>query len=196
MVDILLSSESIDVIGGAPRTEVDIDLGAVGDRGSNIFVGAGSPNLPTAVLPQNPKTYDMYINLSPTDEEYLFLYQYLNFGGTFTWVRLLRLIPNTFLENKLLNFVDGIATYNVPVITVIPLASVGVYQPTNFNIQHRVITTNPAASSTSIASQFVTTEDGQLVLPVTISAVEIDPSTGVWSKVSGEKFVHLVMTVI
>jgi hypothetical protein len=196
MVDVLLSSDNIDVLGGSPRVEVDVDLGSVGQRGSNIFVGAGNPNLPTVILPESPKTYDMYINLAPNDAEYLFLFQYLNYGGTFTWVRLLRLIPNTFLENKTLDFVDGIATYNVPVITVIPLASVGVYQPTNFNIQHRVININPVASATTIASQFITTEDDQLVLPVTVSAVEIDPETGVWSKVTGERSVHFVMTII
>jgi hypothetical protein len=196
MVDVLLSEESIDVIGGAPRVNVDINFGASGDRGSNIFVGAGNPNLPTALIPRTPQNYDMYINLAPNDSEYLFLYQYLNFGGTLSWVRLLRLVPNTFLENKLLNFVDGKAVYNVPVATVIPLASVGIYQPSNFNIQHRVTDSVPLATSTSVSSQFQLTEDGELVLPVTISAVGINPETGEWSNLSGPKVVNLLMTVI
>jgi hypothetical protein len=196
MVDVLLFSDSIDVIGGPQRVDVDIDIGSVGQRGSNIFVGSGNPNLPTAVLPEEPKTYDMYINLSPNDVEYLFLYQYLNYDGNLTWVRLLRLIPNTFLENKLINFVDGAAVYNVPVITVIPLASVGLYEPENFNIQHRVINDRPVASATSVAGAFEIDDNDQLVLPITITAVEIDPQTGAWTPVSGERFVHLIMTVI
>ena len=196
MVDVLVSSESIDVIGGAPRVNVDVNLGSTGERGSNIFVGAGNPNLPTAIIPRTPQTYDMYINLSPNDPEYLFLYQYLNYGGTFSWVRLLRLIPNTFLENRQLNFIDGQAIYNIPVATVIPLASVGVYQPANFNIQHRILDTSPVASSTSVASQFELTDDGQLILSVTVHAVSVNPSTMVWSKLNGQKTVSFVLTVI
>jgi hypothetical protein len=196
MVDILLSSDRIDVLGGAVRSDVNIEVGPRGERGSNIFVGPGNPNLPTAVLPQTPKAYDMYINLAPDDVEYLFLYQFLNYGGSFTWVRLLRLIPSTFLENKELEFENGIAEYNVPVSIVIPLASVGAYGPLNFNIQHEIVNENPIASAVQVAEEFVIDENDSLVLPITIRASELDLQTNNWQSLSGTKIAHLVMTVI
>jgi len=196
VVDILLSSDNVDVIGGASRTDVDIEIGPVGDRGSNIFVGPGNPNLPTAVLPQAPKTYDMYINLSPDDIEYLFLYQYLNYDGSLTWVRLLRLIPSTLLENKELEFNNGKAIYNIPVSLVIPLASVGIYGPSNFNIQCQIVNENPVAAAIDVGEDFFVDEDGLLVLTITISASELDLASNTWSNLSGNKIAHLVMTVI
>jgi hypothetical protein len=199
MVDVLLSSENIDVLGGSPRVDVNLNFGRIGERGSYIFVGSGNPNLPTAVIPQTPKNFDMYINLAPDDDEYLFLYQYLNQSGTFLWVRLLRLVPNTFLQNfgddpGETNFVDGEMIYNLPITTVIPLATVGVYQASNFNIQHSIIYNQPVASSIIVGD--IAFINDTLILPVTVKAVTLDPSTGVWSNLDGPAVVHFLTTVV
>jgi hypothetical protein len=199
MVDVLLSSESIDVLGGSPRVDVNLNFGRIGERGSYIFVGSGNPNLPTAVIPQIPKNFDMYINLAPDDDEYLFLYQYLNQSGTFLWVRLLRLVPNTFLQNfgddpGETNFVDGEMIYNLPVTTVIPLATVGVYQASNFNIQHSIIYNQPVASSIVVGD--IAFINNTLILPVRVKAVTLNPTTGVWSNHSGPAVVHFLTTEV
>jgi hypothetical protein len=199
MVDILLSSESIDVLGGSPRVNVNLDFGSVGERGSFIFAGSGNPNLATAVIPQTPKVFDLYINLAPDDDEYLFLYQFLNQDGRFLWVRLLRLVPNTYLQNygddpEETNFVDGEMTYNLPVATVIPLSTVGVYQKSNFNIQHTIIYDKPVASS--IIVDDITFINNTLILPVTVKAVTFDPATAEWSNLEGPAIVHFLTTVV
>jgi hypothetical protein len=199
MVDILLSSENIDVLGGSPRVNVNLDFGRIGERGSFIFVGSGNPNLPTAVIPQIAKNFDLYINLAPDDDEYLFLYQYLNQDGKFLWVRILRLIPNTFLQNfgddpGETNFVNGEMIYNLPITTVIPLASVGVYQASNFNIQHTIVYSQPCASSIIIGN--ISFIDNTLVLPVTVKAVTFDPLTQEWSNLEGPAVVHFLTTVV
>ena len=41
MVDVLVSADQIDVIGGRPRADVTLSSGSKGDRGSYILVGAG-----------------------------------------------------------------------------------------------------------------------------------------------------------
>jgi hypothetical protein len=199
MVDVLLSSESIDVLGGSPRVDVNLNFGRIGERGSNIFVGSGNPNLPTAVIPQIPKNFDMYINLAPDDDEYLFLYQYLNQSGTFLWVRLLRLVPNTFLQNfgddpGETNFVNGEMIYNLPIVTVIPLATVGVYQASNFNIQHSIIYNQPVASSIVVGE--IAPIGNELILPVRVKAATLNPTTGVWSALNGPAVVHFLTTVV
>jgi hypothetical protein len=199
MVDILLSSENIDVLGGSPRVDVNLSFGKIGERGSLIFVGSGNPNLPRAVIPQKPKDFDLYINLAPDDEEYLFLYQYLNQGGKFLWVRLLRLVPNTFLQNfgddpEETNFVNGEMIYNLPLSTVIPLASVGVYQKNNFNIQHSIVYSQPVASSIIVGD--IALIGDTLILPVTVKAVTFNLLTQTWSNLEGPAVVHFLTTVV
>lgn len=196
-IDVLLSSDSIDVLGASSKLDVDLSIGATGERGSNIFVGSGKPNLASVSKPLTPKTYDMFINLEPDDTEYLYLYQYLNVDGEFTWVALLRLIPNTFLENHVTTFENGSAKIYIPITSVIPLASIGIYQAENFNIQHTVISGIPVASSIFVNGIIIDPISKQLNLEITINAVKStveDPS--VWSALSGDYSVHLIVTVV
>lgn len=196
-IDVLLSSDSIDVLGASSKLDVDLSIGTIGERGTNIFVGSGNPNLPSVSKPLTPKTYDMFINLEPDDIEYLYLYQYLNVDGEFTWVALLRLIPNTFLNNYVAEFENGSAKMYIPITSIIPLASIGIYQAENFNVQHTLISSNPIASSIFVDGIIIDPISKQLKLELTINAVQStieDPST--WSKVSGQFSVHLIVTVV
>lgn len=184
MVDILLASDDIDVLGGSSRVNLDVNIGATGDRGSNIFVGSGDPNTGEATIPTDPKTYDMYINLDPNSLDYLFLYQYLNYSGTFSWVKLSRLIPNTFLENYFGDFVDGSLEYIVPAEKVIPFSSVGVYTSDNFNIQHTVMNDKPVASSVLIGPLQINEISQKYEVVITVKAVEYDSLTDTWSNLN------------
>ena len=184
MVDILLASDDIDVLGGSSRVNLDVNIGATGDRGSNIFVGSGDPNTGEATIPTDPKTYDMYINLDPNSLDYLFLYQYLNYSGTFSWVKLSRLIPNTFLENYFGDFVDGSLEYVVPAEKVIPFSSVGVYTSDNFNIQHTVMNDKPVASSVLIGPLQINEISQKYEVVITVKAVEYDSLTDTWSNLN------------
>lgn len=210
MVDVLLSSDSIDVLGGAPTVNVDVSIGLTGDRGSHIFVGPGAPSSTT--VPETPRVFDMYINLDPQSASYLFLFQFLNKNGTNQWVQLLRLVPNTFLTNYSYgSFTAGSLSIDIPVLSIIPLSSIGIYESSNFNVQHTVINSLPTASSVVVnaltfkelpvydANGNIVTENGvpqvanTLVLPLTVKAVEFTGTA--WQNVSGVKPVHLLVTV-
>lgn len=107
MVDVLLSSENLSVFGGPASIDVSVDYGAQGVRGSYIFTGNGKPTDADVDLPLTIQPYDLYINLKPSDIEYLFLYQYGSVNGVLTWSRVLRLIPNTALANIPVIFYNG-----------------------------------------------------------------------------------------
>jgi hypothetical protein len=201
MVDVLLSSDSIDVLGGTSKVNVDVSLGQQGKRGSYIFVGSGDPSAGSTVIPETPMPYDMFINLNPNEGQYLYLYQYINKDGVYVWQPLLRLIPNTFLDNygeasTDNKFIAGSMTYNLPLLNVIPLSSFGVYQPGNFNVQHTIVNDNPVASSVVIG-QFGTDTDGNMYLPVTIKAVELTQLGWVpLDSTSKSVSVHFIFTVV
>jgi hypothetical protein len=114
MVDVLLSNESISVFGGPASIDVNVDFGAPGIRGSLIFTGPGKPTDPTVNFPTAPRPQDLYINLLPSDFEYLFLYQYGSINGVLSWSKVLRLIPNTAIANIPVIFLDGIARTLTP----------------------------------------------------------------------------------
>lgn len=193
MVDVVIAPDSVDVVGGVSSVKINTTVGATGTRGSHIFVGSGNPNKPETLIPGGtPEVFDMFINLSPDDVEYLFMYQYLNQDGDFTWVRLLRLVPNTYLENESLTFVDGTAIAYVPIAKVIPLASVGVYQATNFNIQYSIAGTDAIASSVQING--IEFPNNVANLKLTFKAVKYSGSS--WSNISGSYPIHLLVTIV
>jgi hypothetical protein len=193
MVDVVIAPDSVDVVGGVSTVKINTTVGATGTRGSHIFVGSGNPNKPETLIPGGtPEVFDMFINLSPDDIEYLFMYQYLNQDGDFTWVRLLRLVPNTYLENNSATFTDGSAIVYVPIAQVIPLASVGVYQATNFNIQYSIAGTDAIASSVEING--IEFPGNVAKLKLTFKAVKYSGSS--WSNLSGSYPIHLLVTIV
>jgi hypothetical protein len=107
MVDVLLSNEDISVFGGPSQVDIDVTYGPKGDRGSFIFTGNGKPTDDEVDLPSSIQPFDLYINLNPSDIEYLFLYQYGRINGVLQWSKVLRLIPNTALANLPVLFYNG-----------------------------------------------------------------------------------------
>lgn len=197
MVDVLLSSENIDILGGIARVDTDVNIGSSGDRGSNIFVGTGNPNTGEATIPESPKTYDMFINLDPNSLDYLFLYQYLNVGGEFSWVKLSRLIPQTFLENYTGDFVDGVLKYIVPAEKVISFSSVGIYTSDNFNVQHTIVNDRPTASSIELGPLEINEDSGGYEVEITVNAAEYDSTLDSWTSLDKSNVrVDFIVSVI
>lgn len=189
MAEVLLSVDELTILGGPTSRNVDFSFGPSGDRGSRIFVGEGNPN--TVDIGQSILPFDMYINLLASDLEYLYLYQYFNVDGQLQWNRVLRLIPNTFLSTQTKTFESGKTIFFVPVVNVVPLSEVGNITEQNFNIQHTVINDKATASSITVGNLIVSSD--QLVLPVTVNAVEFNGAT--WDEVSGDKVVQLLVTI-
>lgn len=117
MVDVLLSTEDLTILGGPTSIDVNVGIGQTGTRGTYIFTGYGKPTDPGMQFVDNydgvdieVKAKDLFINLKDTDTEYLYLYQYEpKTGGGYQWVKTLRLVPNTALANAEVLFWNGAA---------------------------------------------------------------------------------------
>lgn len=193
MVDVVLNTEDLMILGGPSRVDVSVDFGPQGSRGSNIYAGLGQPNNPDTELGFTPQVLDLFINILTSDEEYMYIYQYLNVNGTRTWVKLLKLIPNLHSVNNTGNFVDGERTINIPLINIVPLVNIANLTSANFNVQYNIINNaNPISSSLSIG-ELVNVND-EITLPLTIKAIEFDGNS--WINLAGQKTVHLFITVV
>jgi hypothetical protein len=145
MSEVLLSTDDLLVIGPPTEITVDLDLGAKGQRGSQIFLDMGKPS---EVFEGTPLPYDLYFNLNPLDSEYLYVYQYVSvpvIGGT--WVQVFKIFPNELKKNYALSFIEGTATKVINVTDILPLSLVSTVESENFNITYSVENQNPVASS-------------------------------------------------
>ena len=189
-IDVLLSNDELLVVGPPSKIEVDLDLGATGQRGSRIFVGDGKPDS-TFVTDNNVLTYDLYINLEVTDNEYKNLYQYISnpvTGGE--WVKLLSLDPNQFNQNTQLVFTNGEAEQIIAVAAIAPQNLT--LEAEHFSVTYTVENQNPLA--TSIDS--ITVEEiGDLYhLVILIKAIEY--SEGSWVPLVGTRTGHFNIRVV
>jgi len=191
MAEVLLSSDELTVLGGPAEVSVDLDFGPQGDRGSLILYGLGDPSL--VELPEIPQVYDTYINLLTSDPDYLFMYQYIaGPGGSPAWAKLFKLIPNTYSENLSRTFSGGEIEINIPIAAMVPADQIGSYTAENFNVQCNVMNNNPVALAVTVGEiQFF---DSLISLPITIKAIEYVDSE--WSSLTGQKVVHLSITVV
>ena len=68
MVDVLLNTEDVVVLGPPETIDVLVDIGPQGTRGTKFIVGSGEPNPQTSsgvLLGQTLILNDMYINVAP-----------------------------------------------------------------------------------------------------------------------------------
>lgn len=192
MAEVLLSSDDLTVLGGPAEVSVDVDFGPQGDRGSIILYGLGKPN--DVTLPEIPQIYDTYINLGVSDDEYLFMYQFIaGPGGVPEWTRLTRLIPDGYSENVSRTFSSsGEVSINIPLSAIINYQMVGSYTAEDFNIQCTVLNINPVALSITVGE--LVSVSGIQSLPITVKAIEFVDAE--WQALVGLKTVHLSITVV
>ncbi len=194
MVDIVstISSINLNVLSGPSDIEIAVDYGQRGDRGSLILYGQGKPHLVT--LPSTPAVYDMYINLLPSDDEYQWVYQYISQPSGYGWKALFKLNPNTYSKNEVLSFSNGSAEIWIPIVSITGgNVSIASMSSGSFNVQHTIVAQNPIASAVYL-SDIALSPDEILALPITIKASEY--VNGEWSLLSGEKTVHVFITMV
>ncbi len=191
MVEVLLDTEDITVIGGPSVVNIQTDFGPAGPRGSLIFVGNGNPN--EISIGQIPQILDLFINLASTSPEFLFIYQYQLVDGQASWVQLTKLSPNTYNRNRLATFnSNGEASIPIPVIDIVQLIDFPLsLSPENFNIQYTILGANPVASSTQIQ---VSGSVGEQLLSINLKAIEF--VNNAWQPVVGSRTVQLFVTVL
>jgi hypothetical protein len=190
MAEIVLSNPEIAVLGGPASVNVELDFGSSGERGSRIFAGIGKP----ATAGLSPNLFDMYINYDADDDEFSFMYQYLNQDGVEQWVSVIKLIPEAYSSRPSPTFVSGEVTLNIPVHQIIPATlSGGAATPDNFAVQISFSGTNPVAYSIEYPTD-LTSSGSNIFFSPTIHASEL--SSGTWSPVVGEKEFSVSVTVV
>lgn len=171
MVDVSQASNDISLVGGPAIVNLVVDAGAQGQRGSQIFTGLGNPTDASVSLPST-QINDLFINLNPDSGDYLYLWQYNSQDGVIAWRKALRLIPNTFLANPLIKFINGqafttildpISNSYIDVLGLFfPLGSfaetgdIANMQVMDFNVQHSVISRSNITVASSLYLKEIT----------------------------------------
>ena len=150
----------------------------------------------------NPKRFDVCININPLDPGYLDLYMFRDARqsgevGT-KWYNELALTPGSFPINTQLTFTDGAAQLVLPnaplpdsLIPYVDLINAGMA-----SIQHTIISTNPIASSIKVDSTtglIIDSINKTFTLTVDLTAKKYSGST--WSNLTGINMVHFVIAV-
>lgn len=206
MVDVIVSSDNLTVLGGPERIDVDLNIGAEGTRGNTFFIGLEAPSsLTESDFITPPKIFDVYIINDPASNNYLQAYQYLNQDGILTWVPTFKITNNVAAFNKVLTFNSGQASLQVD------LAEVGLDAITfdsfvnsfaSFNVQVTIsnvevseapeglIDNNPVAFSFNVGDAYFDNTGGgdpgeyPMKLPLDFVAAEL--SAGSWQNLDGK----------
>lgn len=194
MAEVLLSTDELAVLGGPAQISLDVDFGPEGERGSLTFVGQGKPeevfSLPAGV--ESLKVFDTYINAAQSDDEYQVLYQYIpTEGGALNWEKIFKLSPVSYSYNQTITFTAGESeNIEINLSSFLPPNLLAIYEAADFNVQVNILNSNPVSYSLSIDEIPV---GETLVLPLTINAIEY--ASGSWQSLSGEKTVHIFITL-
>jgi len=192
MVDVLLNTENVVVLGPPEQIDVLIDIGPQGTRGSKIIVGSGDPNLLTSsgvILEQQVILNDVYINTAP-GANYGYMYQYISAPGGNTWVEALRVSPAINSSIKTVQFTSGAGSITIPISNIVTVTG-SPLSASNFSIQYQIEGTNPIASSLQIPE--LTGTETNLV--ININAAHY--SSGSWATLpDGLRKVHLFISII
>ena len=177
-IEVLLSTDEIQVLGGPSEVQLSVDFGEPGPRGSNIFTSKGNPNTSLASL-ISPQAYDLCVNVLNTDlTGYGYLYQYVsNAASVFSWEPIVKLTPNIYYDNVAGTFTSGSRVVQVPLVNILDLETAQGLTSANFNVQYTILNDKPISSSVSVGS-IITTVGGDQVLPLTFKAMEY--SSGAW----------------
>lgn len=196
MVDVLLASDDLVVLGGPETVNVEVDFGQKGDRGSLVFVGnqkpIDDPEDFKDLVGQTPNIFDLYINLLTTDDEYLMIYQYIEVLGAKQWQTLTKLIPNTYVTNQNIDFTTSNYCH-IPIASIVDPSYVGNTNASNFSVQATFSTSAGYPIVSSIKVEVVSLS-GIQNLKITFYAKEFDGTN--WVDISGSRTANLHISVV
>jgi hypothetical protein len=191
MVDVLLNTDDVVVIGPPESIDLLVDIGPQGVRGSKFIVGSGEPNALTAsgILFGNTLILnDMYINTAP-GENYGYMYQYISQAGVNTWIEVLKVSPAIYSSVETIAFSSGAGTITIPISSIVTVSG-SPLTASNFNVQFQIEGANPIASSMEIPAL----AGAGTSLVINFNAVQY--SSGSWSNLTGSKKVHLFISIV
>lgn len=191
MVDVLLNTEDVVVLGSPETVDVLVDIGPQGTRGSKTIVGSGEPNALTlngVILGQSIILNDIYINVAP-GSNYGYMHQYVSAPGGNTWVEILRVSPAIYSSIRDVTFASGQGAITIP-ISDIAVVSGSALDSSRFNIQYKIAGNNP------IASSFVVPELAGAGVNLVIQLKAIEYVSSSWAQLSGDKEVHIFISIV
>lgn len=191
MVDVLLNTEDVVVLGPPDSVDVLVDIGPQGTRGSKIIVGSGEPNAQTSsgvLLGTTLILNDIYIQTNP-GTDYGYMYQYISQSGTNTWVQVLKINPTIYSAVETVSFTSGAGSITIPISNIVTVSG-SPLTASNFNVQFQIEGANPIASSMEIPAL----AGAGTNLVINFDAVEY--SGGSWSALTGSKTVHLFISIV
>jgi hypothetical protein len=191
MVDVLLNTEDVVVLGPPETIDVLVDIGPQGTRGTKFIVGSGEPNAQTlsgVLLGQTLILNDMYINVSP-GQNYGYLYQYISQPGGNSWTEVLHMNPAIYSAIETIPFTSGNGSITIPISNIVSVTG-SPLTASNFNVQYQIEGANPIASSLEIPAL----AGAGTSLVVNLHASQY--SGGSWSALAGNKKVHIFISIV
>jgi hypothetical protein len=191
MVDVLLNTEDVVVLGPPQTIDVLVDIGPQGTRGTKFIVGSGEPNPQTSsgvLLGQTLILNDMYINVAP-GVNYGYLYQYVSQPGGNTWTQVLHMNPAIYSAVETIAFTSGAGSITIPISNIVTVSG-SPLTASNFSVQFQIEGANPIASSMEIPALVGAGTN----LVINFDAVQY--SGGSWSALTGNKIVHLFISIV
>jgi hypothetical protein len=191
MVDVLLNTEDVVVLGPPETVDVLVDIGPQGTRGTKFIVGSGEPNPQTSsgiLLGQTLILNDMYINVAP-GVNYGYLYQYVSQPGGNTWIQVLHMNPAIYSAIETISFSSGNGSITIPIANIVTVSG-SPLTASNFNVQYQIEGANPIASSVEVPA--LAGAGTNLVINLHASQY----SGGSWSALTGSKTVHLLISIV
>ena len=185
--EVLVSTDSIAVVGPPNIIEVLVDIGPTGTRGSQTFVGVGDPN--DIEIGQTPLINDLYINASP-GADYGYLYQYVAVpGAEDQWIQVLDMNPVLYSQTHLTTYTAGTAQISIPIANIVTVAGTPLTAE-NFNIQYSIAHSDPVASSMSIPALAGSGTN----LVINFEAVKYNGTS--WANLTGNVTTHLFISIV
>jgi hypothetical protein len=191
MVDVLLNTEDVVVLGPPETVDVLVDIGPQGIRGTRFIVGSGEPNAQTSsgvLLGQTLILNDMYINVAP-GQNYGYLYQYISQPGGNSWTEVLHMNPALYSAIETIPFTSGDASITIPISNIVSVTG-SPLTASNFNVQYQIEGSNPIASSLEIPAL----AGAGTNLVVNLHASQY--AGGSWSALTGNKTVHIFISIV
>jgi hypothetical protein len=191
VVDVLLNTEDVVVLGSPETIDVLVDIGPQGTRGTKFIVGSGEPNGQTSsgvLLGQTLILNDMYIDTSP-GVDYGYMYQYVSQPGGNTWTQVLKINPAIYSAIETVSFSSGNGSITIPITSIVTVSGSPLTK-SNFNVQYQIEGANPIASSLEVPA--LAGAGTNLVINLHASQY----SGGSWSALTGSKTVHLFISIV
>jgi len=191
MVDVLLNTDDVVVLGPPDIIDVLVDIGPQGTRGNKFIVGSGEPNAQTSsgvLLGNTLILNDIYIQTDP-GADYGYMYQYISQPGGNTWVEVLSVSPAIYSTIETVSFTSGSGSITIPISNIVTVTG-SPLTASNFNVQFQIEGANPIAASMEIPAL----AGAGTNLVINFDAIQY--SGGSWSALSGSKTVHLFISIV